>query len=448
MRTSLSAAMVRQATAGLRQAELEFVRHYPGLGAKGSGDRQPVHSFYGGAHLFRSDAVPKLGSVALRALETYAPEPAALTAALGLPAELGETLHARVAEKLRREPIEDYRIDFEDGYGHRADEEEDGHAVAAAREAATALQQGTLPPYFGIRIKAMTGETRERAVRTLDLFVTALVERTGGALPRGFVITLPKAVFPEQAETLAGLCEKLEETLSLAAGALRLELMVEAPQAVVGPGGEVALPRLVAAGKGRCRAAHFGAYDYTAGCDITAAHQTLAHPACDFARQVMQVSLSGTGVWLVDGATTTLPIAPHRAPSSPGQAAENREVVHRAWRLHYENIRRSLAQGFYQSWDLHPAQLIPRYAAVHAFFLEDLDGQAERLRNFVRQAAQATRVGEVFDDAATGQGLLNSFLRAVHSGALSEEEALEKSGLSLEELRGRSFLKILGNRRG
>lgn len=448
MKTSLSAALARQATEGLRRAEIDFARHYPGLGANGSGERQPVHSFYGGAHLFRSDSIPKLGAVALRALEAYAPEPAQLTAALGLPEGLGETLHARVADKLRREPIEDYRIDFEDGYGHRADEEEDGHAVTAGRETAAALQQGTLPPYFGIRIKALTGETRERAVRTLDLYLTTLVEQTGGALPPGFVITLPKAVLPEQMEALAGLCEGLEAALSLPSGALRLEIMVEAPQAVVGPGGELALPRLVAAGRGRCRAAHFGAYDYTAGCDITAAHQTLAHPACDFARQMMQVSLSGTGVWLVDGATTTLPIAPHRAPSSAEQTAENREVVHRAWKLHYDTIRRSLTQGFYQSWDLHPAQLIPRYAAVHAFFLEDLEGQAERLRNFVSQAAQATRVGEVFDDAATGQGLLNSFLRAVHSGALSEEEALEKSGLTLEELRERSFLKILGNRRG
>ena len=446
MKTSLSAAMVRQATEDLRRAELDFVQHYPGLGVGGSGERQPVHSFYGGAHLFRSDSIAKLGAVALRALDAYAPDPARLAAALGLPEGLSETLYGRVAEKLRREPIEDYRIDFEDGYGHRPDEEEDGHALAAGRETAAALRQGTLPPFFGIRIKALTEETRERAVRTLDLYLTALVEETGGALPPGFVVTLPKAVFPEQMAALAGLCERLEAALSLPDGALRLEIMVEAPQAVVGPAGEVALPRLVAAGRGRCRAAHFGAYDYTAACGITAAHQTLTHPACEFARQVMQASLAGTGVWLVDGATTTLPIAPHRASPSAEQAEENREVVHRAWKLHYQNIRRSLAQGFYQSWDLHPAQLIPRYAAVHAFFLEELERQAERLRNFVQKAAQATRVGEVFDDAATGQGLLNSFLRAMHSGALSEEDALAKSGLTLEELRGRSFLKILGKR--
>jgi hypothetical protein len=123
-------------------------------------------------------------------------------------------------------------------------------------------------------------------------------------------------------------------------------------------------------------------------------------------------------------------------------------VVHRAWRLHYEHVRQSLVNAYYQGWDLHPAQLVTRYAAVYGFFLEGLGAASERLRNFVQKAAQATLVGEVFDDAATGQGLLNYFLRAVNCGALTEDEALERSGLTLDELRGRSFVKILKNRRG
>jgi len=61
----------------------------------------------------------------------------------------------------------------------------------------------------------------------------------------------------------------------------------------------------------------------------------------------------------------------------------------------------------------------------------------------VQKAAQATLVGDVFDDAATGQGLLNYFLRAMNCGAITEEEAVAKSGLTLDELRGRSFAKIL-----
>ena len=103
--------------------------------------------------------------------------------------------------------------------------------------------------------------------------------------------------------------------------------------------------------------------------------------------------------------------------------------------------------GFYQGWDLHPAQLPSRYAAVYGFFLEGLAAASDRLRNFVQKAAQATLVGDVFDDAATGQGLLNYFLRAMNCGAITEAEAVAMSGLTLDELRSRSFMKILKGRR-
>ena len=86
--------------------------------------------------------------------------------------------------------------------------------------------------------------------------------------------------------------------------------------------------------------------------------------------------------------------------------------------------------------------------AINPTESDDGMSRPDRLRNFVQKAAQATLVGEVFDDAATGQGLLNYFLRAVNCGAITEEEALERSGLTLEELRGRSFVKILESRRG
>jgi hypothetical protein len=161
----------------------------------------------------------------------------------------------------------------------------------------------------------------------------------------------------------------------------------------------------------------------------------MLHPSCDFAKQVMQVALAGTGIRLSDGATNIMPIGA-------------REVVHRAWRLHAEHVRHSLVSGFYQGWDLHPAQLPTRYAAVYAFFLDGLDAASDRLRNFVQRAAQATLVGDVFDDAATGQGLLNYFLRAMNCGAIGEDEALAMSGLTPAELRGRSFVKILAARRG
>jgi len=226
--------------------------------------------------------------------------------------------------------------------------------------------------------------------------------------------------------------------------------MVETTQSVFGPGGTVALPELVKAGDGRIRGVHLGVYDYTAACDITAPYQSMVHPACDFVRHVMQASLAGTGVTLSDSATHVMPVAPHKAkgsePLTPGQAAENRDAIHRAWRLHYEHVRHSLRQGFYQGWDLHPGHLPTRYAAVYAFFLEGLEASSARLRNFVEQAARATLQGEVFDDAATGQGLLNYFLRALNCGAIGLGE-VEATGLTVAEIQTRSFAQILEGRR-
>jgi citrate lyase beta subunit len=445
MPTSLRDDAVYDAFRRLRGANLDFMRDQPGE----SGRRQPVHTVYGGAHLFKADTASRLGALALRALEEYAATPADLAGAIGLREDLAVTIHSRVAEKLRREPVEDFRIDFEDGYGNRPDAEEDGHAEAAAREMAAGLAAGTLPTFIGIRIKPFTEELRGRSFRTLDLFLTTLIRETRGRLPENFVVTLPKVTIPEQVATLADLFDCLEPALGLAVKSLRLEVMIETPQIILDSTGASGLPMLVAAGRDRCVAAHFGTYDYTAACNITAEHQSMTHPVCDFAKHMMQVAFAGTGVWLSDGATNVLPVPPHRgAQLTPSQIEENRAVVHRAWGLHAGHVRHSLVGGFYQGWDLHPAQLVTRYAALYSFFLEGLDAASDRLRNFVQKAAQATLVGEVFDDAATGQGLLNYFLRAINCGALTEEEALERSGLTLEELRGRSFVKILKNRRG
>jgi len=225
--------------------------------------------------------------------------------------------------------------------------------------------------------------------------------------------------------------------------------MIEITRSIFDEEGRVNVARLVRAAGSRCVAAHFGTYDYTASCQITAAYQGMTHPACDFARHVMQVALAGTGVWLSDGATNVMPVPIHRGDRlTRQQTAENRGAVHHAWKQHFDEIRHSLVHGFYQGWDLHPAQLVTRYAAVQAFFLEGMDAAAGRLANFVEKATQATLVGDVFDDAATGQGLLNFFARAVNSGAISEEEASARTGVTLEELSDRSFLKIMENRRG
>lgn len=224
--------------------------------------------------------------------------------------------------------------------------------------------------------------------------------------------------------------------------------MVETPETVIDVDGTDGVLKFVRAGGDRVRGAHFGTYDYTASMNITAAYQTMDHPACDFARHNLQVSLAGTGIWLSDGATNVMPVPLHRGEDlTAHQIAENRTTVHSAMELHYRHIRHSLAHAFYQGWDLHPAQFATRYAAVFAFFLEGLDQAGERLSNFVDSAAKATLVGEVFDDAATGQGLLNYFLRAINCGAISEAEATARSGLTVDELRTRSFLRILESRK-
>ena len=433
---------MQEITQSLKSSLASFSARYPGE----SGRRQPVHTVYGGAHLFKSDTAPRLGSLAVRAFETYAPDAATFANVLELPDKLAETIYERVREKLEREPVEDFRIDFEDGYGTRPDAEEDGHAVSAAQEAAKGLEAGTLPPFIGIRIKTFSEELHARSIRTLDLFLSTLVEATGGRLPENFVVTLPKIVLAEQVEALVDIFDLLETRLNLPENSLKMEMMVETTQSIINRRGEVNLPKFLEAARGRCVAAHFGTYDYTASCSITAAYQDMLHPACDFARHVMQVSFGGTGIWLSDGATNIMPVAPHRGELTAEQEAENRAVVRRAWRLHYEHTRHSLANAFYQGWDLHPAQFIPRYAAVYTFFLEGLDAASERLRNFVAKAAQATLVGDVFDDAATGQGLLNYFLRAINCRALTEQEALDLTSLTLEELRSGSFVKILRNR--
>ncbi len=435
--------------AGLRKTNAVSGRAYPGE----RGDRQPVHTLYGGAHLFKADSAVKIGAMARSIFDEYAPDAGAFTAALALPpdqARLAATIRARVVDKLTREPVEDYRIDFEDGYGVRPDDEEDRHAQSVAEEVAAGHAAGTLPPFIGIRIKPMSKELHARSLRTLDLFVTSLAHAGAGRLPQNFVVTIPKLMGPGHVAAVARACTALERRLKLDSRKIALELMIETPQSILSADGSSQLRRLVAAGDGRVRGAHFGTYDYTALCGITARWQQMRHPACDFAKHMMQVALAQSGVWLSDGATNIMPIAPHRA--NPGhrladrERRENREVVHRAWKLHFDDAHHSLENGFYQGWDLHPAQLPTRYAAVFAFFLSARPAATARLRNFVEKAAQATLVGDVFDDAATGQGLLNFFARGLSSGALTLDEACE-TGLTTDELQARSFLKILEARR-
>ncbi|MEJ3746260.1 aldolase/citrate lyase family protein [Actinomycetes bacterium KLBMP 9797] len=365
----------------LRPVDAALAGRYPG----DRDGRQPVHTVYVPADRFDAGTVGAWGAAARAALDQHPPLP------------FDPALSDRVVSKLDREPIEDLRIDFEDGYGVPADAVEDAAAVAAA---AALREMPAPPPFVGLRIKSLESATRRRAVRTLDVFLEAY-----GGLPPGFVVTLPKVGFPAQVEAMAVLCGRLESAYGLPSGALRFEAQVETPPAVLGPDGTATVARLIDAAGGRLTGLHYGTYDYSAALGVAAAHQSLDHPAADHAKAVMQVAAAGTGVRLSDGSTNVLPV---------GSA----EAVHAAWALHTRLVRRSLARGFYQGWDLHPAQLPTRFAATYAFFREGAPAAVARLSAYLERRATG-----VLDEPATERALRDFLRRGVACGALGPDEA-------------------------
>ena len=341
---------------------------YPGE----SPGRQPVHTVYipaDKAHDFRS-----WGEIALEAMDSVP----------------WQTEAEDVRAKLRREPIEDLRIDFEDGYGVRDDHQED----AAVRRAAEVLRAGPVPPFVGIRIKSLEAATRRRALRTLDLFLSSYQDN--------FLITLPKVSGTDQVDAMVALCEKLERAYGLSSGFLRFEIQVELPSAVLAADGTATVARLITAAGGRCTGLHYGTYDYSAAAGVAAAYQAMDHPAADYAKAVMQAAAAQTGVRLSDGSTNILPV---------GSAAE----VRAAWDLHRRLVRRSLERGFYQGWDLHPAQLPTRYAATYAFFRDGRDAAVQRLHRYL-----ARQDSGIADEPATARALAGYLLRGLDCGALTE----------------------------
>ncbi len=456
----------------LQRTNDAFERHYRGAATR----VQPVHTLYWGAHLLRPDSWRRLADAARDAFATWAEDPPQLARALGFPgadslprdrqgvdacsqrfaddpegfaAELPEAalawaVHTRVRERLACAPIEDLRIDFEDGYGIRADAEEDADASACARALADAIADGSVSRCTGIRIKPLTSACARRSVATLDRFVGALVERTG-SVPAGFRITLPKVQHVDHVEVMVELLARCERRLGLPEGALQFEFMVEVSQVVFDRYGHFQLPACIRAGGDRLLAVALGVYDFTASCGITAAWQSIDHPMCDVARGFMTLACAGTPVEICDGSTNVLPVEPHPRGGDERTRA-NREAVWRAWRLMHDHVRRSLVGGYVQGWDLHPAQVPVRWAANYRFFLEALPAASARLRSYLERATAATDGAAVLDDAATGQALLGFLLRARQSGAI-DEAALHRAGLAEDELALRSFPELLARRR-
>jgi citrate lyase beta subunit len=401
VRTSLDAPTLTAIASRLSELNAERTTRYP----RDAGGRQPVHTCYVPADAVTDDTPVQWGAAALAALEEHAPGPRAFAQTLGLPEELAEPVHEKVVAKLAREPVEDLLIDFEDGYGPRQDTVEDDDAVRCAGLA------GVLEvPSVGIRFKSF--ELFERGIRTLDLFLTQLP-----TMPDGLVLTFPKVTAVEQVTALCELLGLLEDRLDLARGRLRFEIQIETTQSIIDSTGSFAIPKFIAAGNGRVSGLHFGTYDYTAACGLSAGEQHLAHAACDFARNVMQVSAAGTGVRLSDGSSNILPAGDH-------------DAVHEAWRTHFGLVLRSLTHGFYQGWDMHPAQLVTRYAANYAFYLGNAAADAKRLRAYIDNTGKAG----VLDEPATAQALAVSMKRALDCGALTASDVERLCGLSEAEL--------------
>ncbi|GAA2273642.1 aldolase/citrate lyase family protein [Actinomadura luteofluorescens] len=375
---------------------------FPG-GAEG---RQPVHTVYVPADRFSRSTPADFGAEALRLLNTHTPGAGSFGAAFGLDPELAGPVRERVAAKLASEPVEDVRIDFEDGYGVRDDQEEDAHVEQVVEAVGAAYQVKGLPHYWGLRVKSFADGGHERAMRTLDGFLTALRDRLG-RLPGGFTITFPKVTSIDQVKLFVEFLDRLETALGLPQGILRFEIQIETPQALMdNEEDRIGLQPFVTEAQGRITAAHFGVFDYTAALGLPPHEQRLDHPACDFARHIMQVSLAGTGVRLSDGSTNVIP------------RNDGPDEVNAAWAAHAGHVRHSLAHGFYQGWDLHPAHLPSRYAAVYAFHLSGVDDVIGRVRAWHEQAAG--NASGVLDEPATITALTARLRRAVDCGALDE----------------------------
>ncbi|MFJ9152479.1 DUF6986 family protein [Streptomyces sp. NPDC102270] len=410
--TSLAGAVSEEISASLAPVDAELDRRYPG----DPGTRQPVHTVYVPADAFTADTVRSWGDKALAALDEHAPDATSFAAVLGLSEELAEPVHARVRAKLEHEPIEDLRVDFEDGYGPRPDAEEDETAARAARLIAEAYENGTAAPYMGIRMKCMEAAVRDRGIRTLDVFLTGLM--AAGGLPEGLVLTLPKVTYAEQVSAFARLLEAFEKAHGLDRGRIGFEIQIETSQSILATDGTATVARMIQAAEGRATGLHYGTFDYSACLGVSAAHQAGDHPAADHAKAVMQVAAAGTGVRVSDGSTNVLPVGPTAK-------------VHDAWRLHYGLTRRALARAYYQGWDMHPGHLPTRYAAVFAFYREGFEQAAGRLARYAGRVG-----GDVMDEPATAKALSGYLLRGLDCGALDIGEVARLTGLTRADLQG------------
>lgn len=410
MESRLAAEVMAAVQDGLAATDRLLAEQFPG----DDGSRQPLHTVYVPADRFTPKLPAEWGQAALDLISAQGGIDT-VCRTVGVSEEMIPQIAGKVTAKLANQPIEDLRIDFEDGFGDRGDAAEDSAAAEAAGELASAVTDGIAPPFSGVRFKCLEAATRGRGLRTLELFLATLTERLGG-LPDGFVVTLPKVSTVAQVEAMVTVCGALEQAYGLATGALRFEIQVETPQLIIGPDGRLPLAPAIHAGAGRVTGLHYGTYDYSAALQISAGQQASDHPAADFAKHVMQVVSAGTGVRLSDGSTNVLPLG------EEGQVAA-------AWRLHAGLVRRALEHGFYQGWDLHAHQLPTRYIATFAFYRTGWEQAADRLGTYLGGGESA-----ILDEPATARALARFLQRGLLCGAIDAQELQSRAGLQIAQV--------------
>lgn len=381
---------------------------YPG----DDGRRQPVHTVYVPADQFSFDTAQRWGQQALEAVQQRGTMRQLADLVLDHTSDPAyrDELAQLVERKLGTEPVEDLRIDFEDGYGQRSDAEEDRHAIAAAKQVAKALAEGSAPPFIGIRFKCLEANLRARGLRTLELYLSTLLEQTG-QLPESTTLTLPKVTTVDQVKAMNDIAATLETGFKMPQGALRYEVQVETPQLIISAEGRSEVARVIHAGKGRITSLHYGTYDYSASLGIAAAYQSMDHPAADFAKNIILTAVAETGVHFSDGSTNILPVG-------------DENQVNQAWQLHARLVSRHLRRGIYQGWDMHPAQLPTRFLATFDFFNRSLTSAVQRLEQYVRAESDG-----IMDEPATAKALARYVLRSTACGAADAAEIHQRLGL-------------------
>jgi citrate lyase beta subunit len=401
----LTGSFADDADRRLTETDRLLTAAYPG----DDGSRQPVHTVYLPADRFTAHTVGEWGDTALRAAES--------AGGLDRLAELvgvSDGVVEPTGHKLANEPIEDLRLDFEDGYGNRGDETEDADAAAAARAIHAATRAGTASPFIGIRFKSFEAATRRRGLRTLEIFLLTLAD--AGELPTDLMLTLPKVSTPDQVAVMVEACETMETAIGIRSGQLRFEVQMETAPMILGTDGRCPIPAMIHHSNGRVSGLHYGTYDYSDSLQIAAEYQSMEHPAADHAKATMQVATAGTGVRLSDGSTNILPVG-------------DRNQRETAWTLHARLVRRSLERGFYQGWDLHPAQLPTRFLATYAFFQDGFTDAATRLRDYTTHSNS-----NVLDEPATARALARFLHRGLASGAVRAGDVERATELSTSAL--------------